>query len=186
MSSSATEHAFLDFETLSACPVCGAAEFSRLFEPDVAQCARCKVLFRNPRPTQAEIARSYNFGGNYAEWQKDDSKRIQMWKRRLGLLTKFKKGGRLLDVGAGDGFFLDLAKGAGFATYGTELSATGADYASKRGHQLLLGQVKDIDFKDLKFDVITMCRWSICPTRRGALHHRRPARRRHLRPGRAE
>ena len=147
---------FAEYETLSACPVCGSANFRLIFEPDVAQCAQCRVFFRNPRPTQAEICRSYDFGSNYAEWQRDDSKRSLMWKRRLDLLTRFKKTGRLLDVGAGDGYFMDVAKAGGFSTYGTELSLTGAGYAEKRGHQLLRGQLKDIDFNGLKFDAITL------------------------------
>ncbi len=79
-----------------------------------------------------------------------------MWKRRLDLLKRFKNAGRLLDVGAGDGYFLDMAKDGGFSTYGTELSSTGAGYADKLGHRLLLGQLKDIDFGGLKFDVITL------------------------------
>ena len=148
--------AFEEFENLSACPVCGAKGFHRAFEPDVAQCNQCQVFFRNPRPTQEEIRRSYDFGSNYAEWQTDETMRGLMWQRRFDLLTRFKKSGKLLDVGAGDGYFLDVAKAGGFSTYGTELSSTGAGYADKRGHQLLLGQLKDIDFKGLKFDVITL------------------------------
>jgi len=147
---------FEEYETLESCQVCGSGQFRKVFEPDVVQCDRCHVFFRNPRPTQAEIRRSYDFGSNYAEWQQDDSKRCRMWERRVNHLTRYKKTGRLLDVGAGDGYFLDCAKAAGFTTYGTELSSTGADYAGKRGHQLLLGQLRDIDFHGLKFDVITL------------------------------
>jgi len=151
-----TAQAFEEYESLAGCPVCGSANFHRIFEPDVAECTDCHVLFRNPRPTQAEIRRSYDFGSNYAEWQKDDSKRDPMWKRRLHLIARLKKTGTLLDVGAGDGYFLDVARDGGFAVSGTELSSTGADYAQKRGHDLMLGQLKDIDFKGRKFDVITL------------------------------
>jgi 2-polyprenyl-3-methyl-5-hydroxy-6-metoxy-1,4-benzoquinol methylase len=151
-----TERSFAEYESVSACPVCGAAEMRRIFEPDVSECLHCHVYFRNPRPTQEEIRRSYDFGSNYIEWQKDDTKRTGMWRRRLELIRRFAKGGKLLDVGAGDGFFLDMAKAAGFETYGTELSSTGASYAEKRGHHLLLGQLKDIDFKELKFNVIAL------------------------------
>jgi SAM-dependent methyltransferase len=148
--------AFEEFEEVSSCPVCGSESFRRAFETDVAECGHCHVYFRNPRPTQAEICRSYDFGSNYAEWQKDDSKRSRLWEQRFEILSRFKKGGRLLDIGAGDGYFMDVAKAGGFTTYGTELSSTGAGYAEKRGHHLLLGQLKDIDFAGLKFDAITL------------------------------
>ena len=151
-----TDQTFEEYETLSVCPVCGSSDFSRIFEPDVTECARCHVLFRNPRPTQAEIRRSYDCGSNYEEWQTHESQRSLLWQRRLSLLTRFKRSGSLLDVGAGDGFFLDFAKAAGFTTYGTELSSTGAAYAEKRGHKLFLGQLRDIDFGGQKFDVITL------------------------------
>ena len=154
--SETTAQAFLDHETLDACPLCGSANFRVAFQPDVAQCAGCGVYFRNPRPTQPEIQRSYDFGSNYAEWQQNETARRAMWIRRLALIQPFKQTGRLLDIGAGDGYFLDIAKAAGFETFGTELSLTGAEYAKGRGHQLLIGQLKEIDFKDLKFDVVTM------------------------------
>jgi len=148
---------FRELETLSACPVCGSADIHPAFEPDVARCAGCGVYFRNPRPTQAEIQRSYDSGSTYAEWQKSPTAdRNVAWKRRLDLVTALKQEGRLLDVGAGDGYFLDRAKAAGFETYGTELSQAGAEYAQKRGHDLRMGQLNDIDFGDLKFDVITI------------------------------
>ena len=136
-----TNQAFEEYETLAACPVCGAGSIGRVFEPDVALCGECHVYFRNPRPTQEEICRSYDYGSNYAEWQRDDTKRDLLWKQRLKLVKRAKKGGRLLDVGAGDGYFLDMAKAAGYSTYGTEVSSTGASYAEKRGHGLLLGQL---------------------------------------------
>jgi SAM-dependent methyltransferase len=154
--SEATDRSFLELENLDACPLCGSARFVPAFEPDVAQCAACGVYFRNPRPTQAEIQRSYDFGSNYAEWQKDETSRRAMWLRRLALIRPFNHAGRLLDIGAGDGYFLDIAKAGGFETFGTELSLTGAEYAKGRGHQLLIGQLKEIDFKELKFDVVTI------------------------------
>lgn len=147
---------FENFETLTACQVCGSTDFKTVFPTDVAQCSRCHTYFRNPRPTQDDIRQSYDFGSNYAQWQEQGSARAIMWQRRIDLILPFKKSGSLLDVGAGDGNFLDVAKLAGFTTSGTEISATGADYAGKRGHRLLLGQLGDIDFKDLRFDVVTL------------------------------
>jgi SAM-dependent methyltransferase len=147
---------FQEYEKLTACPVCGSVKINTAFEPDVARCASCRVFFRNPRPTQAEIQRSYDVGANYAEWQQSATDRGLMWKRRLELIIPFKQCGRLLDIGAGDGHFLDIAKAAGFETYGTELSLTGAEYAEGRGHHLLIGQLKEIGFDGLKFDMVTI------------------------------
>ena len=147
---------FVEYESLNACPVCGSADFFTAFEPDVVRCAECRVYFRNPRPTQAEIKRSYDVGSNYAEWQQRPAARNLEWKRRIGLILPFIQRGKLLDIGSGDGHFLYIAKAAGFETCGTEISLAGAQYAKERGHQLLIGQLKEIDFNDAQFDVITI------------------------------
>lgn len=149
---------FEEFETLTQCPICGSDQRARTFEPDVERCEACACYFRNPRPTQADIQRSYDYGANYTNWaQMDPAVRRGMWDLRLQrLLPVAKPGGSLLDVGAGDGYFLDLAKDAGFVTVGTELSETGANLARERGHEILLGQLLGIDFQTRTFDVITL------------------------------
>lgn len=149
---------FQEFETLTLCPVCGSEHTIRTFEPDVDRCKACACYFRNPRPTQTEIQRSYDYGANYQNWaQLDPVARRAMYARRVQLLRAVAKSdGTLLDVGAGDGSFLDLAKNAGFVTMGTELSETGAKLARDRGHEIRLGQLLDIDFQGQTFDAITL------------------------------
>jgi SAM-dependent methyltransferase len=148
---------FTEIEQLAACPLCGSKALRRAFVPDVDQCAECQVFFRNPRPTQEDIRKSYNEGAVYAEWsQSDPAQKTAMWRRRLNRIIPLKPGSRLLDVGAGDGFFLDLARAAGYDTCGTELSETGAALAKARGHDLRIGQIGNLDFGGQRFDVITL------------------------------
>ena len=149
--------AFNKYETIEKCPVCAASNIQNHFGHDVIICNTCKVLFRSPRPTQEEIKASYDGGAVYAEWNKSDSNgRFNMWSRRLGLVTKHSDCGRLLDIGAGDGYFLSMAKAFGFSTHGTELSVMGADYAKRRGHDIQLGELTSMDYKSESFDVITI------------------------------
>jgi 2-polyprenyl-3-methyl-5-hydroxy-6-metoxy-1,4-benzoquinol methylase len=149
---------FHDFETITQCPICGSASRNRAFEPDVERCKVCRCYFRNPRPTQADIQRSYDCGANYRDWALlDPMARRGMWDRRLQRLRSVvKPGATLLDVGAGDGYFLDIAKEEGFVTTGTELSETGANLSRERGHEILLGQLEEIDFQGRTFDAVTL------------------------------
>ena len=61
-----------------------------------------------------------------------------------------------MDVGTGDGHFLDVAREAGFQVEATELSDTGIERARQRGFSVHKGQMLDIDFQGRRFDAITI------------------------------
>src|SRR5215471_8410057 len=82
-----------DQEKVLTCPLCESKSFGLRFEPDVCQCMTCDVLFRNPRPTQAAIIRSYDAGVTYSRWQKELDIRDRLWRKRLDLLKKRKRSG---------------------------------------------------------------------------------------------
>ena len=147
---------FLAFERLSHCPVCGCTDISVAVGPDIAQCSACHLYFRNPRPTQEEVARSYDTGGTFAAWQEEETARAAMWERRLLLVRRYTERGRLLDVGAGDGRFLEAAKAAGYMVAGTEVSTAGVAYARQRGFEVHLGQITELDLPEKSFDVATL------------------------------
>ena len=136
---------FLEFEKVERCPGCRSAGISPVADQDIAQCGTCQLYFRNPRPTQSEIARSYDTGGTFEAWQDEETARATMWQRRLAVLTTYAPGGRLLDVGTGDGRFLATAQEGGFAVVGTEVSTAGASYARERGFDVHLGQIIELD-----------------------------------------
>src|SRR4051794_271352 len=97
------EHQFREFERLDRCPACRFELTETIHEPDIGRCGRCGLLFRNPRPTQGEIARSYDTGGTFSAWQEEEAGRASMWERRLALIRSARPRGRILDVGTGDG-----------------------------------------------------------------------------------
>lgn len=153
------QQTFREYEHLNSCPVCRCSLFHLAYRPDVVRCRDCRVLFRNPRPTQKEIIASYDGDTTYADWERKDEYCHRLWIRRIGLVQRFKPQGCLLDVGAGDGRFLEQARKAGFAVEGTEVSEAGIERACARGVVLRKGQLLDFDFADQSFDVITM--WHI-------------------------
>jgi 2-polyprenyl-3-methyl-5-hydroxy-6-metoxy-1,4-benzoquinol methylase len=147
---------FQNFESLALCPGCGSASIGKAIEPDIGQCSNCRLYFRNPRPTQAEIARSYNTGGTFEAWQAEEPARSMMWERRLALIQRYASSGRLLDVGTGDGRFLATAQQAGYEVTGTEVSEAGASYARQRGFEAHLGQITDLALPPESFDLATI------------------------------
>ncbi len=150
------KRAFLHFEEIDRCPGCGSPDITTVAHPDIGQCSACELHFRNPRPTQAEIARSYDTGGTFAAWQEEELARAPMWQRRLKIIQRHATGKRLLDAGTGDGRFLATAQQAGYEVVGTEVSEAGARYAQQRGFEVHLGQITDLALPAASFDVATI------------------------------
>jgi 2-polyprenyl-3-methyl-5-hydroxy-6-metoxy-1,4-benzoquinol methylase len=147
---------FLRFERVNQCPSCGSNEIRVAIDPDIGQCDACGLLFRNPRPTQAEIARSYDSGGTFAAWQEQEQARAEMWDRRAVLVCRFQPFGQLLDVGTGDGRFLRTCRDLGYDVVGTEVSEAGASYARRSGFDVKMGQITDIELLKESFDIATI------------------------------
>jgi len=71
-------------------------------------------------------------------------------------LKRHKKGGRLLDVGCGKGFFLEYAEKA-YETYGIDVSKYGIEQAQSKLHRakLYVGNAEHLDFDADYFDIVT-------------------------------
>jgi 2-polyprenyl-3-methyl-5-hydroxy-6-metoxy-1,4-benzoquinol methylase len=94
----------------------------------------------------------------YTEWiNRQKKRRIRMWESRLKMINKIKAKGKLLDVGCGEGLFLQLAQKSGWQVSGIELSPYASKFASKAlGTKIYCGQLHEEVFDDNSFDVVTM------------------------------
>ncbi|WP_373057233.1 class I SAM-dependent methyltransferase [Zunongwangia sp. H14] len=76
-----------------------------------------------------------------------------MLKKKLGWIKKYKKSGRILDVGAGTGDFLNTARKNGFSALGIEPNKMARFKAQSKGISL----VRDYEQLEInKFDVISL------------------------------
>jgi 2-polyprenyl-3-methyl-5-hydroxy-6-metoxy-1,4-benzoquinol methylase len=94
----------------------------------------------------------------YEAWRdKQAGARLRMWKKRLRELLRFKKNGKLLDVGCGLGTFLDLARASGFDVYGTEVSGYVCNLTKEKMQiPTFHGELANSGMPAKYFDVITM------------------------------
>lgn len=77
--------------------------------------------------------------------------------RLLDKIECFKPQGVLLDVGAGVGILLYVARQRGFITHGVEVSEWASTYArNERKLNVVAGTLEDAAFPDSKFDVIVI------------------------------
>lgn len=144
-----------------ACNLCGLnnTEIVQEAEPPfkVVKCKNCGFVYTNPQPDRELIEKHYQ-EDYYKEWlEKQMKRRIPMWKKRLKELQKYKKSGRLIDVGFGSGTFLNLAKEKGFEVCGTEISEYACRYVKNNlGIDVFRGDLEEAHFPPASFDVVTM------------------------------
>jgi 2-polyprenyl-3-methyl-5-hydroxy-6-metoxy-1,4-benzoquinol methylase len=147
--------------TAAACPVCRSTWRRTVEQAEppyrVLRCSACGLAYVDPIPDPAVLARHYD-SDYYAEWLARQSvRRERMWTRRLKLIARMAAKGSILDVGCGEGGFLEVAHRAGWRIYGTDVSAYAVEFASRRlGQKMFCGEIWDAGFPAQRFDVITL------------------------------
>ncbi len=134
----------------------------------LVRCRVCGLLYLNPRPDRAELARHYPdsyhpFIGAIA----DQPSAFRRWALRYGVQRRCRaimhrqSHGCLLDVGCATGVFLDEMRQHGrWQVQGVEPVATAAEYARQRfGLHIFQGTLLEAGFPDGSFDVVTM--WDV-------------------------
>ncbi len=140
-------------------PVAGTYTISEseLEKPDkIVRCMTCGLVFAIPEIHVSEITQDY-VEMEDPDYLKEEKGRRSQARIVLKKISKFKKGGRILDIGCGPGLFLDEAKRQGWEVQGADLSKWGQDYAkSKFLIDVFQGFLTEAGFADRSFDVIVM------------------------------
>jgi SAM-dependent methyltransferase len=152
------------------CVVCGSGDrrpFRRQDSYTIVRCARCGLRYLSPQPAPGLLtdlyteeyyvsvdSRERGYDGYVTE--------AENWRRtfrdRLDDLPAIP--GRLLDVGAATGFFVEQARAVGWEAVGVEPSEWAAAYARKElGVDVRTGTLDEMRFPDGTFDVVTL--WEV-------------------------
>lgn len=154
------------------CDLCGKDSSIHLFQGkncelgrdeqySVVRCTNCGLVYLNPRPSEAEIARYY--GEEYKPFQEIAGilgmiERIVVRVRTERLKKWVKKGGRILELGCGTGYYLASIRDTNlWEVAGVELSPYAANFArGKLGLPVSTGTIFDAAFPDEIFDAVIM------------------------------
>lgn len=147
------------------CRICFAhGEPEELFAGiDCFRCAICGTVQAIDLPTPEQLARHYaGFSDEYTAGMGAERFAREMPKRhaaKLKLVSSYCQSGRLLDVGSGEGWFLEQSLAKGF-------DAIGCDYSIRRQYPRgvvvkpgNLDVVGGLPFEDASFDVVTS--WAV-------------------------
>lgn len=156
------------------CPLCGGDQARLLFERDgwpVVRCT-CAMVYVAKEISYAEQAAQHEFSESYAQETERRRRASPLLhaisrvarkfkppipQRLLGKTLEWRTGGRLLDVGCGDGSFLEAAA-QHFEVAGVEISEAMAQYARRRRPRATIhtGPLTEIALPDVSFDVVTL------------------------------
>lgn len=156
-----------------SCNLCGA-EIPASLPPrwrkdgfDVVACPSCGLVFRRDLPGPAELEAIYapsyfrlSEGGDaqgYLDYVGDEDQHRLTARRRLDLIERRGADGRLLDVGAAAGFFVDEATARGWRAEGIDVAPAMTNWGRERlGAELRTGVFEHSSFPAGAFDCVTM------------------------------
>jgi SAM-dependent methyltransferase len=131
----------------------------------MVKCRRCGLVYLNPRPSEAETERIYpetyhafgfkasEYGLIYRVRRWLESKRLLRWCRGLPSQA------RILDVGCGDGFHLELLRDFGRKEWrlaGLDLDFRAVAAAQSRGLDVDQGDLLSVDLAPGSYDLILL------------------------------
>jgi 2-polyprenyl-3-methyl-5-hydroxy-6-metoxy-1,4-benzoquinol methylase len=143
----------LDVQKIYACTSSAYGECG-----PIVRCTGCGLLFQNPQPDPVSILAAYEdvVDERYAEEREG---RIHTFQRALDELGEYAATGRLLDVGAHLGVFIEVALARGWDAEGIEPSRWAVAQARARDLRITCGALADFRPSDGAFDAVTM--WDV-------------------------
>jgi SAM-dependent methyltransferase len=148
---------------------CGIGEdFEYGTSPDsfvAMRCRSCGLIYLSPRPDVCELSRIYppsyhafnfspaRFGFVYKVRRWLEARRLVSWCREL------PNDARILDVGCGDGFHLELLKEHGRSTWhleGVDMSLAAVSRARAKGLNVQQGEVETLAGSSGKYDLVLL------------------------------
>jgi 2-polyprenyl-3-methyl-5-hydroxy-6-metoxy-1,4-benzoquinol methylase len=137
------------------CLICNGSDLKSLQnykKINLCKCESCGFIFAKDIPSKEILVEYYS--NNYERTSYLSPITISRYNEILDRFEGFKKTGNLLDVGAGYGFFLEIARQRGWNVYGTELTDEAVNHCQEKGLTMFKGELQNIDFGDLEFDII--------------------------------
>lgn len=137
------------------CLICSSVQLKKLKDytkVHLVSCQSCGFTFSQKIPSQEELL---NFYEGYGRNDYLSPLTIKRYEELLDKFEKHRKTNKILDVGCGIGYFLEIAKKRGWEVYGTEYTDKAIEICKGKGIKMQQGKLNPADFPPLSFDIIT-------------------------------
>jgi len=128
---------------------------------NLVQCDGCYVYCLFPAPDDATLLRYYDteyYGASSFKFTGLIARMVNIFQseRAKRVATVVRQGGRILDIGCGNGGFLKEMKRRGYDVEGTELTVASASRVSKEANMLIhIGDLLSLELADRSYDAVT-------------------------------
>jgi 2-polyprenyl-3-methyl-5-hydroxy-6-metoxy-1,4-benzoquinol methylase len=142
-------------QTIHSCIVCNSDQLKPIagFEKAwLSRCKNCGMVFSTNNPTQTQLEEYYK---GYGRNDYLSPITIKRYNEILDQFESVRKTNRLLDVGCGIGYFLEVAKKRGWEVYGTEFTDEAIRICQSKGINMNKGVLAPSNYEPESFDVIT-------------------------------
>ncbi len=120
------------------------------------KCTKCGLVFSDYVNTRNSFEQDY-IEMKDLDYLKEENARRKSCRGVLKRIEKFKRRGKILEIGCANGLFLDEAKKRGWEAHGVELSKWAADYARKTFDlNITQGTIEEANLLNHSFDAIVM------------------------------
>lgn len=141
--------------THKECLICSSTKLKPLagFEKAyLCQCNSCGFVFSSRIPSTQELINYYE---GYGRNDYLSPLTIKRYHQILDTFESKRKTNRLLDIGCGIGYFLEVAKERGWEVYGTEYTDKAIEICKSKGITMHQGELDPNNYSPESFDVIT-------------------------------
>ncbi len=149
---------------LIKCNICNSTKFKLVYYLNnyrLFKCNKCDLNFVHPQPsTNKKIDLNYLRYGSTENENAYLAKKDELIKRtqnNIKLLSKYKKSGRLLDIGCSYGYILKTFQNYGYKTEGIEISKRSYQYAKKYCKvNVKYGNFNKFHYDEQSFDIVSL------------------------------
>lgn len=137
------------------CLLCNGTQLAVLPEyraTHLVQCGTCSFVFAQQIPSEQELIAHYE---GYSRNDYLSPITIKRYHELLDTFEPYRKTGKLLDVGCGIGYFLEVAKERGWEVYGTEYTDEAMAICREKGISMQQGKLTPSNYSPEQFDIIT-------------------------------
>lgn len=130
------------------------------------RCQNCGLVFYDFKKNykkflEEQYSKGYYTGDprldSYFDYGKDKANIIKNMRWYFKEILRFKENGKLLDVGCAYGYFMEVAKEAGFEVFGVDSSDYAVKQAKKKfGKKVKKAFLSEVNFREKSFDVVTL------------------------------
>jgi 2-polyprenyl-3-methyl-5-hydroxy-6-metoxy-1,4-benzoquinol methylase len=151
-----------EFESVTACDLCHSGDQDLLFVKEGfrhVRCRNCGLVFVSPRLASHLEIQTDSGTGSMGDEKLTSAQKGRL-RREVAAMEPFRRLNRMLEVGAGRGWFLSVAAQSGWETWAVEINRDAVQHLRNKGiHEVIVETAEDFDVAERSMDVVRM--WDV-------------------------